>query len=243
MGQAEDAIAFARAQIGKPYVFGTAGPDTYDCSGLTMAAYAHANPPIKLVHWTGTQITTGKAVARNELLPGDLVFPDGINHVQLYSGNGQIIEAQQSGVPVREGPMWGFTTARRVVADGSNGGDILDAAGNLIKALPNPLAPAASIVDVFRPFGVLTSTITKGAFWQRAGATFLGGAMVLIGLLYWNRRTIGAITGAVGSAIGSTVSTAVQGAAFGVGTGGTIGRSTGTATVRGTPRAPASATT
>lgn len=251
MSQADDAIAYARAQIGKPYVFGTAGPDTFDCSGLTKAAYAHANPPIDLPHFTGTQILMGTAVSRNDLQPGDLVFPSGARHVQLYVGNGQIIEAQQENVPVRQGPMWGFTTARRVASGGKSIG-VLDAAGNFIESLPNPLAPAATIVDVFRPLGVLTMTISRVQFWKRAAMMTVGASLVIFGFIYFNRRPLGSVAGAVVNGATSIAGTAIQGAAFGFGTGGAVGggaaRSVSGAPVtaiapvrRGIPRAPASA--
>ncbi|MCL1872164.1 MAG: C40 family peptidase [Promicromonosporaceae bacterium] len=106
------AIAYARSKIGKPYVWGAAGPNSFDCSGLTSAAYGSAG--VTLPHFTGAQIVMGTAVAQKDLQPGDLVFPT-VSHVQLYTGGGNIIEAPQAGENVVERAMWGFTTARRVV--------------------------------------------------------------------------------------------------------------------------------
>jgi cell wall-associated NlpC family hydrolase len=106
------AIAFARAQIGKPYVFGATGPNSYDCSGLIQAAYKAAG--VGLPRTTYQQILIGKNISQSDLIPGDLIFPDA-GHVQLYSGNGNIIEAPESGQNVKERKIWGFWRARRVV--------------------------------------------------------------------------------------------------------------------------------
>lgn len=110
-GKAQIAISYAEAQVGKPYKFGTAGPDTFDCSGLVMRAWGAAG--ISLPHYTGAMILLGTKIAKTALQPGDLVFPD-YHHVQLYVGDGQICEAADVGIPVRVVPMWGFYTARRV---------------------------------------------------------------------------------------------------------------------------------
>lgn len=86
------AAAFARSQLGKPYRFGSAGPDAYDCSGLTGAAWKAAG--VTLPRTSQTQIGVGRSVSRNELQPGDLVFYySGVSHVGLYVGGGQIIHS------------------------------------------------------------------------------------------------------------------------------------------------------
>jgi cell wall-associated NlpC family hydrolase len=108
------AVTFALAQLGKPYVFGAAGPDAYDCSGLTMAAWAAAGVP--LPHYTVTQAQMGTPVAARSLLqPGDLVFIPGSDgtmqapgHVGMYVGNDQIIEAPDTGDVVKLVPLASF---------------------------------------------------------------------------------------------------------------------------------------
>ena len=105
------AVVWARTQIGKPYQFGATGPNAYDCSGLVQKAYAAVG--ISLPRTTYQQILVGSPVAKADLHVGDLVFPD-IGHVQLYSGNGNVVEAPHTGTNVREVPMWGFMAARRV---------------------------------------------------------------------------------------------------------------------------------
>lgn len=106
-------LAWARAQIGKPYKLGATGPDAFDCSGLVQQAYLNG-AGIKLPRTTQFMIGVGQKVTRDQLAIGDLVFPDA-GHVQLYSGGGNVVEAPRPGKMVREVQMWGFLTARRVI--------------------------------------------------------------------------------------------------------------------------------
>ncbi|UGQ12930.1 LysM peptidoglycan-binding domain-containing C40 family peptidase [Yinghuangia sp. ASG 101] len=107
------AIAFAKAQLGKPYVYGAEGPDAYDCSGLVQAAWKAAGVSIPRV--TTDQFAAGKKVSTSALQPGDLVFYySGISHVGMYLGDGQIIHAPNSRsvvkiVPVDSMPIAGAT--------------------------------------------------------------------------------------------------------------------------------------
>ncbi|MEV4994953.1 C40 family peptidase [Streptomyces niveus] len=99
--KAEKVLAFARAQIGKPYVWGATGPSSYDCSGLTGAAWKAAG--VQLPRTTWDQVKVGKRVATADLLPGDLVFfYDDISHVGIYKGDGKMIHAPKPGANVRE---------------------------------------------------------------------------------------------------------------------------------------------
>ncbi|MEO5902130.1 MAG: LysM peptidoglycan-binding domain-containing protein [Ilumatobacteraceae bacterium] len=88
-------IAFAIAQLGKPYVFAGAGPDTYDCSGLVLAAYAQAG--VQLIHQSAVQSTEGTAVdwKTTPILPGDLVFTAGSATPGMISHVGMAINATQ----------------------------------------------------------------------------------------------------------------------------------------------------
>ncbi|MFB7912353.1 NlpC/P60 family protein [Streptomyces sp. NPDC056061] len=102
--RAAAAVAFAYGALGKPYVWGATGPSSYDCSGLTQAAWRSAG--VSLPRTTYTQINAGHRVPRSELAPGDLVFFfSGISHVGLYIGNGQMIHAPRPGAPVRIAPI------------------------------------------------------------------------------------------------------------------------------------------
>lgn len=122
-GDGAAVVAYAQAQLGKPYALGGVGPNSWDCSGLTMMAYRSIG--ITLPHHAAIQLTMGVPVTRREDLQlGDLLFPTGVgtalgDHVQIYSGNGTIIEAPDYGIPVRQRSMWGFSgsavTARRMV--------------------------------------------------------------------------------------------------------------------------------
>ncbi|WP_149184962.1 C40 family peptidase [Streptomyces sp. TRM49041] len=99
--KADKVLAFARAQIGKPYVWGATGPSSYDCSGLTQAAWKAAGVDLPRTTWE--QVKVGQRVATEDLLPGDLVFfYDDISHVGIYIGDGKMIHAPKPGTTVRE---------------------------------------------------------------------------------------------------------------------------------------------
>jgi cell wall-associated NlpC family hydrolase len=99
-GGAATAIAVAKSKLGSPYVWGAAGPSTFDCSGLTMYAWAAAG--VSLPHSSSMQYSSGTRVSAGSLQPGDLVFYGSpIHHVALYVGGGQVIHAPQTGDVVR----------------------------------------------------------------------------------------------------------------------------------------------
>ena len=98
--RAQVAVNAALSQVGKPYQWGAAGPDSYDCSGLTMWAWAQAG--IGLPHSSSAQYSATTRVAQSDLAPGDLMFfGSPIHHVTMYIGNGQMVEAPYSGQQVR----------------------------------------------------------------------------------------------------------------------------------------------
>jgi peptidoglycan DL-endopeptidase CwlO len=98
-------ILYARAQLGKPYIFATSGPATFDCSGLTMMAWRQAG--VAMAHFSGAQYAAFPKVALSQLQPGDLVFrgPGGRQHVALYIGGGLQIAATHTGDYVRVQPL------------------------------------------------------------------------------------------------------------------------------------------
>jgi cell wall-associated NlpC family hydrolase len=104
---AAQALAFAEAQMGKTYVYAADGPDHYDCSGLTMAAYRSAG--VSLPHYSGAQYAALPHVPLDKVMPGDLIFwgSNASSHVALYYGNAQILESGGSGHDVHIGPIWG----------------------------------------------------------------------------------------------------------------------------------------
>jgi cell wall-associated NlpC family hydrolase len=105
----DEVVRFALAQLGKPYVWGGAGPNSYDCSGLTMAAWATVG--VQLVHASSVQQTEGAPVTASQLVAGDLVLVPGSDspgpglagHVGIYLGDGLVISAidPQFGVAVQ----------------------------------------------------------------------------------------------------------------------------------------------
>jgi len=107
------AAAAACLQIDKPYIWATAGPISYDCSGLTKYAWGQAG--VTLDHYTGTQYDETKRIARADLQTGDLVFYYGDrHHVAIYVGGGWVVQAPSYGDVVRmanideAGPTNGF---------------------------------------------------------------------------------------------------------------------------------------
>ncbi|MBO0827321.1 MAG: C40 family peptidase [Streptosporangiales bacterium] len=100
-GNVSAVIAYAQAQIGKPYEWGADGPDSFDCSGLTMMAWKQAG--VSLPHSSQLQYSEGGPhVSKSQLRPGDLVFfYQPISHVALYVGNGRMITAPQTGENVK----------------------------------------------------------------------------------------------------------------------------------------------
>lgn len=98
--QARAAVQFALAQVGKPYVWGAAGPSSYDCSGLTMAAWQQGG--VSLPHSAADQYNYGHHVSYDQLQPGDLMFfYQPIGHVTIYIGNGMMVSAPEPGENVQ----------------------------------------------------------------------------------------------------------------------------------------------
>ncbi|MFI6795165.1 NlpC/P60 family protein [Streptosporangium canum] len=105
------AADWALTQLDKPYLWAATGPGSYDCSGLTMQAWARAG--VRLDHWTGTQWTSGRHVQLSQVRRGDLLFfgritrdPGDISHVGIYIGRGLMVHAPQTGDVVRVAPIW-----------------------------------------------------------------------------------------------------------------------------------------
>jgi cell wall-associated NlpC family hydrolase len=92
-------VGVAMAQLGKPYVWGTAGPSTFDCSGLVV--YSFAQVGVSLPHSSYALWNVGVYVSKDQLEPGDLVFFDGLGHVGIYIGGGQFIHAPHTGDVVK----------------------------------------------------------------------------------------------------------------------------------------------
>jgi cell wall-associated NlpC family hydrolase len=99
-GRAAAAVRYALAQVGHAYVYGADGPGAFDCSGLTMRAWAQAG--VGLPHSSSAQTGSGTPVSESELRPGDLVFYySPVSHVGMYIGHGQIVNAENPSVGVK----------------------------------------------------------------------------------------------------------------------------------------------
>lgn len=104
-GRAGVAVSTALAQVGDAYVYGAPGPSAFDCSGLTMFAWAAAG--VALPHSSSAQFAGGVRVSASELQPGDLVFYyTPISHVGMYIGNGMIVDAANPGTGVRTAGLY-----------------------------------------------------------------------------------------------------------------------------------------
>lgn len=102
-GRGGKVVDFAYAQLGKPYEFAADGPGSYDCSGLTMAAYRSVG--VSLPHNAAMQWDAVPHVSKASLSPGDLVFYSGLGHVAIYIGNSKIIAAPHAGTVVKIQPI------------------------------------------------------------------------------------------------------------------------------------------
>lgn len=104
--QAEKVVAFVYAQVGKPYVFGASGPNSYDCSGLTSAAWASVGisiPRTSQEQWAGLP-----HVPTSDMQPGDILVFNGAGHVGIYVGGGMMIDAPHTGLNVQKVALSGW---------------------------------------------------------------------------------------------------------------------------------------
>ncbi|MEV4113346.1 NlpC/P60 family protein [Nonomuraea sp. NPDC049695] len=96
-GSARTALRFAFAQVGKPYRYGGTGPGSYDCSGLTQAAWRAAGVQLPRTTWTQWSWGANRRVPLDRLQPGDLLFSKGLGHMGMYAGDGKMVHAPQTG--------------------------------------------------------------------------------------------------------------------------------------------------
>ncbi|MBF6351818.1 MULTISPECIES: C40 family peptidase [Nocardia] len=107
------ALDAALSKVGAPYVYGAAGPDAFDCSGLVQWSYRQAG--VELPRTSGAQLSAGAPISLNDLRPGDVVSFYGGGHSGLYAGDGNVVHAATSGTPVQLAPISSmpFAGARR----------------------------------------------------------------------------------------------------------------------------------
>lgn len=172
-GTAAKAITVAAAQAGKPYIWGAAGPDAFDCSGLVHYAYSLAGLPgagrATSHAWTTATIRfMGDAVTPGQEQPGDLVMPTA-GHVGICIGNNQIWEAPTTGIPVRVGKYSSVFAIRRLATPSNQ-----SATGNssvVVSQVGLNLNPFSSLDKAF-------TTLSDGHMWLRI-MEVLGGATLL----------------------------------------------------------------
>jgi hypothetical protein len=184
---ADTAIAFALAQVGKPYQWGGTGPSSFDCSGLTQQAYKAAG--ISIPRTALLQSHSGTAVGGfSQALPGDLIFPFvDESHVCMYLGNNQIVEAPQTGEDVHVIPYYASAGGIRRFVAGGGSAVIAGLSGNGSNSNPASGISTTS-ATVFTQLGNISKSLTSSADWASfaylvggAGLLFIFGVMLLGG--------------------------------------------------------------
>jgi hypothetical protein len=189
-------LAELRAQLGKKYVWGSAGPNTFDCSGLVQYVYGHHG--IKVPRTSAEQAHSGQVIPKGQQQPGDLLFtgdgPLGEGHVQIFIGGGQIIEAPHTGVPVRVAALnlGRVKNIRRVGGiggwTGTGSASITSTTGSA-QAVSDPFAGITAalggIGQSFAEVSAVAETLQKLALpqtWVRIVAGVAGTSLVFFGM-------------------------------------------------------------
>ncbi|MCG5212251.1 NlpC/P60 family protein [Streptosporangium soli] len=115
-GNARAALSFAFSQIGKPYQYGASGPGSWDCSGLTQAAWKAAGVTLPRTTWSQWSWGASRKVGDDAMEPGDLIFSHGLGHVGIYAGNGKMVHAPQTGDVVKISSLDSYGRSRIVGA-------------------------------------------------------------------------------------------------------------------------------
>lgn len=180
MAAADQVIAVAMAQRGKPYVFGKVGPDTFDCSGLVVYAYKHG-AGINLPHFTGSLWAKGSSVTKASLAPGDLVFPNP-SHVGIYIGQGQMVVAPHTGSVVQVQSVRTVWGARRIITPGTAVGlNVQNLGVQNVSAIPG-VDEIKAIYGVFQKVNDMASYVSNPKAWMRFAMYFAGALLILYGM-------------------------------------------------------------
>jgi len=107
-------VQAAMSRLGRPYVWGAAGPEEFDCSGLVVWSFAQAGRP-GMPHYTGSLMAGGTPVSTSDLQPGDLVFFYGGSHVGIYIGGGQFVHAPHTGTVVQVASLGSYSAVTAAV--------------------------------------------------------------------------------------------------------------------------------
>lgn len=181
--QADNAVRFALNAVGAPYKWGATGPDAYDCSGLVYAAYRSAGVT-GISRTTYTQINQGTAIAIGQQRVGDLIFPDP-GHVQIYVGNGKIVEAPSAGKTVRVVPTWGIMAVRRIVAPANNAYGTIDNSQSVAEQIvtANKIPAVTGTIQVIQGLDTVFSKLGNPKFMMRVGEVILGTLLLIFAIL------------------------------------------------------------
>lgn len=180
-----DIVQYAMQFLGRPYVWGASGPNSFDCSGLTSYVYKHA-ANVSLPRTSAAQAQTGNAVGRNQIAAGDLVFfhysadrTAGVNHVGIAIGNGQMIEAPATGLTVRVASIdWKhYVSARRYLGAGGSGGAQVDpsVSTNGANAAPSGMRGDAGAVNSGNSEASVIASALGAAGGSMAGSSSVAG--------------------------------------------------------------------
>lgn len=180
-------VAWAEAQVGKPYIWGGTGNPGFDCSGLTSQAYLHG-AGITIPRVAAAQQAAGTKITAAELQPADLCFA-GIPafHVTMFIGNGMIVAADETGVPVRtrkfDTSEWtgGYRRMATLTGSGSSSSllsDIID------------LTPLGGIASAAEGISAVASHLLSASWWERIGKMVLALLVIGVGLVILNRKQV-----------------------------------------------------
>jgi hypothetical protein len=189
-----DVINYAKAQFGKPYVFGATGPGTFDCSGLVQFVFHHFG--VDLPRTSQQQAKVGASVDRSKVAAGDLIFSDwgdGPNsHVGIYDGNGGLINAPKPGDVVSTDKMndyyWQHVTAIRRVSDlsgsivGTAEAAVGEAANSIIGPLVKPLTDIANAAGAAAKVADLVTKAFLPTNFIRIACGIVGAILILMAL-------------------------------------------------------------
>lgn len=180
--QADNAVRYALNAIGAPYKWGATGPDAFDCSGLVYAAFRSAGV-MGITRTTFTQINQGIPIGKGQQQIGDLIFPDP-GHVQIYVGNGKIVEAPSAGKTVRVVPIWGIMAIRRIVPPANNSYGTIDNSASLVKQIAdaNKIPVISPILGFISGFDTLASKLSDKTFTIRIGEIILGVLLLIFAI-------------------------------------------------------------
>lgn len=179
MPSAQGAIDYALSKVGDPYVWGATGPNSFDCSGLMVAAFGSIG--VSLPRTSYAQALIGTSVDPANVAPGDLVFPSAdLGHVTMALGGGKQVEAPYTGANVRVSAMYGIARVRRVADPGVGPSGQASSAETV--GLTNPLSTAEKAWNAIQEIGKLIHFLTDPHNWIRIGAVLGGIVLVAVAI-------------------------------------------------------------